>query len=190
MSMFAPLTPPGPPGMVGPLAQGPVGVGQGPEQGGVTQPSLEGALVFAPPLARRHKPVTPTAALWQLSGLLGKVGLPARRLVDQGVKQEHGLVTQPSVEGARVSALQTDRSHMPVTPRTALLMLLGLPGRAGLHVAKPVGEGSRADPKHAEWPSTEEARQPALLQGASHGAAIPTTVLSTPSTPRRRSTSW
>ena len=36
------------------------------------------------------------------------------------VKQENGLVTQPSVEGARVSALQMDRSHMPVTLRTAV----------------------------------------------------------------------
>ena len=99
--------------MVGHPAQGPAEVGwvqvkilkltksftrQGPEQEGVTKLSLEGALVNAQPLAQRHKPATPTAAvslacfflcpffpqLWQLSGLLGKVGLPARRLVDQG----------------------------------------------------------------------------------------------------------
>jgi len=82
MSMFAPLTPLGPPGMVGPLAQGPAEVGQEPEQEGVTKLSFKGAPVFALALARVHRPVTPTAALWQLSGLLGKVGLPARRLVD------------------------------------------------------------------------------------------------------------
>lgn len=177
MSMFAPLTPPGPPGTAGPLARRPVAVGQCPEEEIVAWRSLEGALVCALPRPPRHEPVTPTAALWQHSGLPGKAGLPVPRPVDQGLKRECGIVTLPSVEGARVCARQTDRSLMSVTHRTAQLMHHGPLGRAGHPVAKPVGEGSRADPEVAEWPSTEEAQQSAPLQGASHGAAAPSAVL-------------
>lgn len=119
---------------------------------------MEEAQVFVHTQAQSGETAIPTYVLYLLLGPHGRLGHLAQRPVEVGHRTEEEGVMVASMVAARMCAPRVDRRQGAATLITAPSLPPGAHGGAGRPAVRPVGEGHRAGPGGATWPSMAAAQ--------------------------------